>query len=165
MQSSKSAVGFLIFGLIVFSALIGLFLFLAVRDYIEINKLRRSGVIAQGIVLTREVTQGEEKTTYFVTYQFTPEKGARWFTKENNVSQATYNTAGPGQPVTIIYVRDEPTISRLQGDDHYAYDLRLFVLLLVTEMVFLLILISLVWGLVKPALVTWKLRREKKVLD
>jgi hypothetical protein len=163
MQSSNkwSKVGFfggLIFGLIFFSTLIGLVLFSVVRDYIEINKLHRSGVIAQGIVFTREVAHDPE--AYFITYQFTPEKGARWFTGTGYVSQATYKTARPGQPVTIIYVRDEPTISRLQGEDHYADTLGFFVFMLFMEMVLLLIAIIIVWVQVKSLLVKWKLRRE-----
>ena len=143
MQSAnKQAVGLFFFGLSFFSIVTGLFLFSFVRDYTEIKKLHRSGVITQGIVFIREVAHDPEK--YFVTYQFTPEKGARWFTGTGNVSQATYNTARPGQPVTIIYVRDKPTISRIQGEDHYAYKLSEFVFMLLIEMFLLLFLILFV---------------------
>ncbi len=77
----------------------------------------QSGVVTQATVVTNRV---EENTGYYLTYRYevlTAEGDSTWFRKEEKVSQRIYHLIEPGAVIRVQYFFENPSISRIRGND------------------------------------------------
>ncbi len=89
----------------------------SLRQFIEIRRLEASGVVAQAIVTDLYTYSGSRgETLRGVVYQFDarfPNGELRSLMKREQVGPDVYESTVIGNPVTIIYVAGDPTISRI----------------------------------------------------
>ena len=77
----------------------------------------QSGVTTQATVVANHV---EENTGYYLRYRYEvlrAESDSTWITKEEKVSQQIYHLIEPGSVVRVQYLFENPSISRLRGND------------------------------------------------
>jgi hypothetical protein len=103
----------------------GFFLFsliFAILSFVEAWRaytvLRASGVPLEAVIISHRVDEGEDRDTYYVTYQYTapsPQGGQQQFSREEEVSENEATTLQPGSPVTVLYDPANPQTARLQA--------------------------------------------------
>jgi hypothetical protein len=77
----------------------------------------QSGVTTQATVVDNRV---DENSGYYLTYRYeilNAESDSTWMTKEEKVSRQIYHLIEPGAVVRVQYLFDNPSISRLRGND------------------------------------------------
>lgn len=115
----------MIISVVIMCGTIGVGIALIIEEYRETRGLRNSGVIIQGTVINREVSSDSESDTYAITYRFhaatSQDPVVRQFTKTQTVSSDLYHAIETGQPVSIIYMSDNPAISRLKGTENFRW--------------------------------------------
>lgn len=91
-------------------------IFLAIGVPFAFDEIRLSvaGTTADGVVVERSVIHGSESDSYRVAYRFTTRDG-RTVDASDQVGYGTFARLSAGDPVSVTYVADEPTVSRLGG--------------------------------------------------
>jgi hypothetical protein len=88
----------------------------ALGEYAEAGRLQQSGVLAQGEIISRTRSSGKS-TSYYLTYEFGVKGSDTRFTRQQTVRRAAYEAHPEGSLVTVVYLPDDPSVSRLAGKD------------------------------------------------
>jgi hypothetical protein len=105
---------FLLIG--VFVLIGGVFLGFAIRDLISDLRLQQAGQTAQGMVISRRIS-GSKNPSYYISYRFPDQSTSSYYIREQQVSRDSYNRHPEKTSVSVAYLRDDPTASRLTGPD------------------------------------------------
>ncbi len=117
-----------------FERIIGVVLFLlgclglidGIAFSVSAYQLERSGKLAQAMILKRTKDADGNATAYYLTYQFQAlSPGEKWYmvSKEREeVSRTLYNRVNVEDKMTIVYARENPSYSHIQGN----YDVVVF---------------------------------------
>ncbi len=88
----------------------------ALGEYADALRLQQSGKISEGTIIRRSMSSGKSPT-YYLTYEFYVNGSDTRFSREQKVRRTTYDEHAEGSPVTVAYLPNNPTISRLAGRD------------------------------------------------
>ena len=92
--------------------------FIAWSQGFDEYRYRNASLTASAVVEDRWTSSGRYGTTYNLSYAFVDRAGAIW-RGHDSVARATYDAARPGTTrVPVVYLRDDPNVSRLSGKDN-----------------------------------------------
>jgi hypothetical protein len=85
----------------------------SISEAVNFRQLSDSGVVVDGMIEGRRVSEGDETTSYYIAYRF--DHNGITYRGEQSVDWALYNGVEAGVPTQVLYLPDNPGVSRLAG--------------------------------------------------
>lgn len=120
-----SVVVLIFIGLLIFGGIGGAMFYAGADEMLIRSQLERSGLETRATVTDHDYTtstnKGRTSYTYYLTYKYSidasPANGPTRFTYRQQVSNDTYNNFTDGEAITVSYMPNNPSVSRLLTDN------------------------------------------------
>jgi len=109
---------FILIGIFVLIGVV--FLGFAIRDLINDMQLQQGGQTTQGTVIDRRISRGKKSSSYYITYRYPVQSAGSasdYYIREQEVSRDSYNRHAENTAVSVVYLKDDPTMAQLTGQD------------------------------------------------
>ncbi|MBL8162393.1 MAG: DUF3592 domain-containing protein [Anaerolineae bacterium] len=87
----------------------------SINEVVNFRQLSDYGVVADGVIEGRRMSEGDETTSYLIAYRF--DHNGITYRSEQSVDWALYNGVEAGVPIQVLYLPGNPGVSRLAGQN------------------------------------------------
>lgn len=141
----KASLGTVVIVLVLIAIPVGIvwFNYATYRAWKTLSDLEEKGVLTEGKVLGKDESHGPRRVDeYYIEYSYIatmPDGSQKEFSSKASVDENTHYLAYEGDPIEIIYQKEDPSVSDVKGNDDITTRIVLTIILDI------IIVIAIVW--------------------